>query len=462
MDSSWSQSKIDCEQSSLTSLAKSTLHVPRASIKTAEVSRQKVVNRDISEGQSSRSDGFFWKPTLPYRPILDNQSSAAEVTNTEAPIPRCGSWVSHLTPQQAFFHGRSHMAQSSQWADYQRDETKIPLRSIEESSHHMADRGLAAEPVGTACKQDNDSSSPGYFQSANEEQIFDGLGWVESCHGKLPPCAWGTEEPSPLDTYASRDESQLEFPDQRFQETSYSQNCKEGTHIFPLPSGCYGGSLLEPYHGALGVYCPENVEQPHDFAGGFNMSGEEVGGPRMSNQHMCTGIQNWAAVVDSIEAPQFPMLCSDSSDCSPFSSGVYTQDTTMTPSDTGLPQGEMNYPQAEEDVTNLSQPSSSSITKEGEGKTTPGKLRPNSPRLHSRQRSYAGQTSEQSIARDSFLIECKLRGMSYRDIKKLGGFEEAESTLRGRYRTLTKRKELRVRKPQWQEKDVSSSLTANP
>ena len=55
---------------------------------------------------------------------------------------------------------------------------------------------------------------------------------------------------------------------------------------------------------------------------------------------------------------------------------------------------------------------------------------------------------------DEFLVRSKLAGMSYRDIRVQGHFTEAESTLRGRFRTLTKRKEQRVRKPQWHEKDV--------
>ncbi|OJJ32024.1 hypothetical protein ASPWEDRAFT_186252 [Aspergillus wentii DTO 134E9] len=59
-----------------------------------------------------------------------------------------------------------------------------------------------------------------------------------------------------------------------------------------------------------------------------------------------------------------------------------------------------------------------------------------------------------SDTRNAFLIECKRRGLSYKDIKRIGGFKEAESTLRGRFRTLTKTKEQRVRKPQWQEKDI--------
>ncbi|KAF4768798.1 hypothetical protein N7455_008721 [Penicillium solitum] len=56
--------------------------------------------------------------------------------------------------------------------------------------------------------------------------------------------------------------------------------------------------------------------------------------------------------------------------------------------------------------------------------------------------------------RNTFLIDCKRRGLSYKDIKRVGGFKEAESTLRGRYRTLTKSKEQRVRKPKWQDKDI--------
>lgn len=58
-------------------------------------------------------------------------------------------------------------------------------------------------------------------------------------------------------------------------------------------------------------------------------------------------------------------------------------------------------------------------------------------------------------SQNQFLVESRLAGMSYRDIRRLGKFEEAESTLRGRYRALTKTKEQRVRKPQWDEKDVS-------
>ena len=64
--------------------------------------------------------------------------------------------------------------------------------------------------------------------------------------------------------------------------------------------------------------------------------------------------------------------------------------------------------------------------------------------------------SARDTERDRFLIECKKKGLSYKDIRKIGHFTEAESTLRGRYRTLTKRKEERVRKPRWTPRDVSA------
>ncbi|KAJ3573088.1 hypothetical protein NPX13_g4827 [Xylaria arbuscula] len=57
-------------------------------------------------------------------------------------------------------------------------------------------------------------------------------------------------------------------------------------------------------------------------------------------------------------------------------------------------------------------------------------------------------------AKNRFLVDSKLAGMTYREIRLQGGFTEAESTLRGRFRTLTKNKEQRVRKPEWQDKDI--------
>ncbi|KAK3939305.1 hypothetical protein QBC46DRAFT_263540 [Diplogelasinospora grovesii] len=57
-------------------------------------------------------------------------------------------------------------------------------------------------------------------------------------------------------------------------------------------------------------------------------------------------------------------------------------------------------------------------------------------------------------AKDDFLVRSKQAGMTYKEIRRRGRFSEAESTLRGRFRTLTKAKEERVRKPEWSTADL--------
>ncbi|OAA56430.1 hypothetical protein ISF_07498 [Cordyceps fumosorosea ARSEF 2679] len=69
---------------------------------------------------------------------------------------------------------------------------------------------------------------------------------------------------------------------------------------------------------------------------------------------------------------------------------------------------------------------------------------------------YYNNDNNDKDAQNAFLIEARAKGMSYKEIKTKGGFSEAESTLRGRHRMLTKDKESRVRKPEWTETDVSS------
>lgn len=63
--------------------------------------------------------------------------------------------------------------------------------------------------------------------------------------------------------------------------------------------------------------------------------------------------------------------------------------------------------------------------------------------------------TEERQTRDELLIECRRTNMSYKDIKEQYGFEQSISTLRGRYRNLTKQKHERVRKPNWTATDVS-------
>lgn len=67
-----------------------------------------------------------------------------------------------------------------------------------------------------------------------------------------------------------------------------------------------------------------------------------------------------------------------------------------------------------------------------------------------------------SHSRDQLLVRWKLAGMSYKQIKAKGHFKEAESTLRGRFRALTKNPGERVRKPRWTKRDVSTALCSLP
>ena len=72
--------------------------------------------------------------------------------------------------------------------------------------------------------------------------------------------------------------------------------------------------------------------------------------------------------------------------------------------------------------------------------------------------SAASQGTQDRDVKDDFLVKSKLSGMSYKEIRRQGNFTEAESTLRGRFRTLTKHKAARVRKPEWCENDVRMSI----
>ncbi|KAF2172919.1 hypothetical protein M409DRAFT_16874 [Zasmidium cellare ATCC 36951] len=56
--------------------------------------------------------------------------------------------------------------------------------------------------------------------------------------------------------------------------------------------------------------------------------------------------------------------------------------------------------------------------------------------------------------RDRYLLKMREKGYSYKDIKRRGRFTEAESTLRGRVRVMTKHKSQRVRKPVWKANDI--------
>ncbi|KAK8008443.1 hypothetical protein PG991_010994 [Apiospora marii] len=68
--------------------------------------------------------------------------------------------------------------------------------------------------------------------------------------------------------------------------------------------------------------------------------------------------------------------------------------------------------------------------------------------------SEVAKANAERAKKDEFLVQSKRAGMTYREIRRKGNFTEAESTLRGRYRTLTKDKNARVRKPEFLDNDI--------
>lgn len=74
------------------------------------------------------------------------------------------------------------------------------------------------------------------------------------------------------------------------------------------------------------------------------------------------------------------------------------------------------------------------------------------------QQSLEGVHEGTWSASDKKLVAWRRQGISYKEILELGHFKEKESTLRGRYRTLTRPAADRPRNPQWAKGDVSISI----
>ncbi|KAF2756416.1 hypothetical protein EJ05DRAFT_477571 [Pseudovirgaria hyperparasitica] len=71
------------------------------------------------------------------------------------------------------------------------------------------------------------------------------------------------------------------------------------------------------------------------------------------------------------------------------------------------------------------------------------------------------QPTAQRSSSDALILSLRAQGLTFRQIQAHGGFGIAESTLRGRYRALTKCKEERVREPRWMKGDISLLLAAH-
>ncbi|KAL4923456.1 uncharacterized protein BDV17DRAFT_242819 [Aspergillus undulatus] len=156
---------------------------------------------------------------------------------------------------------------------------------------------------------------------------------------------------------------------------------------------------------------------------------------------------------------QFPMSTDDIDGLPCLESST---ETFVQPSSLLDPYG-LTRPSLFPNGNSITPPEHNSIQLPGDGFVLQDEFRPDDltdscfhiPRHVPFRSCHTGCTSPWTIdARNALLIEYKRRGLSYKDIKRIGGFKEAESTLRGRYRTLTKSKEQRVRRPQWHDNDI--------
>ncbi|KAF7949193.1 hypothetical protein EAE96_008361 [Botrytis aclada] len=117
---------------------------------------------------------------------------------------------------------------------------------------------------------------------------------------------------------------------------------------------------------------------------------------------------------------------------------------------------ENRHPSASTPISAIRNTRSHRIIKNGfEIKHSNVPLTPKNDSLDGKSLSTIGKTplltkSEQN----NFLIRSRQEGMSYKAIRSNGNFTAAESTLRGRFRTLTKDKKDRVRQPKWTENDI--------
>ncbi|KAK4184124.1 hypothetical protein QBC35DRAFT_442051 [Podospora australis] len=81
-------------------------------------------------------------------------------------------------------------------------------------------------------------------------------------------------------------------------------------------------------------------------------------------------------------------------------------------------------------------------------------LRLASSRINAAGRVKYAESEHDRKVKDDFLIQGRAKGLTFKQIKVEGGYLEAESTLRGRFRTLTKPVEKRLRNPRWYPVDV--------
>lgn len=209
----------------------------------------------------------------------------------------------------------------------------------------------------------------------------------------------------------------------------------------------YEGSWHSPVHQNVSWAESGHLHRPEDI---YDHSAQHTG-PSTELSMMLPSQPSHSGTSPS---PVISQSCTPNSTLQAGARESYSRNFFPMPQ-TYLPSHHTDYSDA--DAVSPLQKSAGSLSPSSFTRSSPTEGGP-SPRQSGDEQTGVEANMHYSDERNAFLIDCKRRGLSYKDIKRVGGFKEAESTLRGRYRTLTKTKDQRVRKPKWQSKDVCASF----
>ena len=234
-----------------------------------------------------------------------------------------------------------------------------------------------------------------------------------------------------------------------FSPTSMSDQSTPGSHWVHLVQGDKGPSLyntpLRPHMAVLDA----EVSADADLSGLPRMISNIGGSPLLSAKAaQSDDVLDTSFNETSWSSFEYPRPYTSSSSCASW----YLPSNAAS-----LP---LRSPQTQQNITSGDTPTDASLSH-----SRSRFIVPSQNQLEGRfQITQNTDGQNQRKLNDEILIQGKKDGSTYKDIRKMMiGEKPAESTLRGRYRSLTKARKDRVRKPVWKKRDVSPffALCAN-
>ncbi|KAL7943531.1 hypothetical protein V8C42DRAFT_359204 [Trichoderma barbatum] len=246
------------------------------------------------------------------------------------------------------------------------------------------------------------------------------------------------------------------FEPPAFQPVAFEHTVFEATDLEPMPAPVLVEPLMyEPLMFEAPTFVPAAVErtalQPEEF--NFNtLPHGSVQQPNLS--------EPWATTHDGglFEQPSDHDIKREASDeASALFSSMMLQTTETTPSVQYVRNRvrfESPVPRRAPSARQTPVPAPRRLLPSNGHRQRPVHRQPNMRARRLPVLQLSSQEGSERAAKDLFLVQSRLDNISYKEIKRLGKFTEAESTLRGRYRTLTKAKKDRVRDPKWTSSDI--------